>query len=258
MESWRLLISPPDCGATNLATDQAVAESVRDGSSPPTLRFYTWRPRALSLGYTQPIGIVDLDLAKRLRIDIVRRPTGGQAILHDDELTYAIALPPKHTLAAGGVLASYERLNHGFERGLTTLGLDVVRGRWEPDTLSSFDMVCFQSPSTHELSSAGFKLIGSAQTRVSGALLQHGSLPFSHNPEICELLRLPRPDRWHGLRDLLPSPPTLGELAETMSTAFADTFNVAFHPSDLTPHERDQRDRLITERYRSHAWITRR
>lgn len=258
MESWRLLISPPDCGASNLATDQAMAESVRDESSPPTLRFYTWRPRALSLGYTQPLSIVDMDLAERRRIDVVRRPTGGQAILHDDELTYAIALPRNHTLTAGGVLASYQRLNQGFKRGLATLGLDVARGRWEPDNPSGSDMVCFRSPSTHELSSGEFKLIGSAQTRVGGTLLQHGSLPFSHDPEIYDLLRLPRPARWHGLRDLLPLPPTLGELAQIVSTELADILNISFYPSDITSHERGLRDRLMDERYRSRAWITRR
>ena len=181
MESWRLLISPAGGGARNLATDQAVAESVRDGASPPTLRFYTWRPAALSLGYGQPLAAVDTELARREGIDLVRRPTGGQAILHNDELTYAVMLPRTHALAAGGVLSSYERLSAGFERGFESLGLEARQGNWQPDPSDAEGLLCFASPSTHELSAQGVKLMGSAQTRLGGALLQHGSIPFAHD-----------------------------------------------------------------------------
>ena len=112
MEIWRLLISPPDCGARNLATDQAIAEQVSYGASLPTLRFYSWNRPTLSLGYAQPISLVDSRLASRLKIPIVRRSTGGQAILHDDELTYSIALPRIHALTKKGIMASYQIFNN--------------------------------------------------------------------------------------------------------------------------------------------------
>ena len=258
MESWRLLASPADSGARNLATDQAVAEHVRDGASPPTLRFYTWRPAALSLGYGQPLAAVDTSLARRGGIDLVRRPTGGQAILHNDELTYAVMLPRTHALAAGGVLGSYERLSAGFERGFASLGLDARQGDWQPDASDAEGLLCFASPSTHELSADGVKIMGSAQTRLGGALLQHGSIPFAHDPRIFDLLRLPRPAALRGLRDLLSPGPTVGALIETLATGFTEALGVGLTPGRLTDSERERRDALMQARYGAGAWLARR
>ena len=258
MESWRLLVSPADRGARNLATDEAVSEHVRDGASPPTLRFYTWRPAALSLGYGQPLAVVDADLACRHGIDLVRRPTGGQAILHNDELTYAVMLPREHPLAAGGVLASYERLSTGFERGFASLGLDARQGDWQPAASNGAGLLCFASPSTHELSANGVKLMGSAQTRLGGALLQHGSMPFAHDPRIYDLLRIPRPAELRGLRDLLAPAPTVGALIEALSTGFTQALSVALAPAQLTGAELQRRDELVQNRYGCTAWLSRR
>src|SRR2546430_8778970 len=90
---WRLLLDPPAEGAWNMAVDEVLLEGVAAGSSPPTLRFYTWTPACLSLGYFQPFSVVNVEGCRGLGIDIVRRPTGGRAILHDRELTYSVALP---------------------------------------------------------------------------------------------------------------------------------------------------------------------
>ena len=258
MESWRLLVSPADNGARNLATDQAVAEHVRDGASPPTLRFYTWRPAALSLGYGQPLAVVDAGLAGRGGIDLVRRPTGGQAILHNDELTYAVMLPRTHALAAGGVLASYERLSAGFERGFDSLGLEARQDNWQPDPSDAEGLLCFASPSTHELSADGVKLMGSAQTRLGGALLQHGSIPFAHDLRIYDLLRLPRPASPSGLRDLLSPAPTAGELIEVLATGFAEALRLALMPGSLNATELTRRDELVRKRYACESWLVRR
>lgn len=258
MESWRLLVSPADSGARNLATDQAVADHVRDGASPPTLRFYTWRPAALSLGYGQSLAAVDADLARREGIDLVRRPTGGQAILHNDELTYALMLPRTHTLAAGGVLRSYERLSAGFKRGFAALGLDARQGAWQPHASDAEGLLCFASPSTHELSADGVKLMGSAQTRLGGALLQHGSIPFAHDPRIYDLLRLPRPASLRGLRDLQSPAPTVGALIEVLATGFAEALRVALMPGSLCAAELTRRDELVRKRYACKSWLARR
>lgn len=258
MESWRLLVSPADSGARNLATDQAVAETVRDGTSPPTLRFYTWRPAALSLGYGQPLAVVDSELARREGIDLVRRPTGGQAILHNDELTYAVMLPRTHALAAGGVLASYERLSAGFERGFAALGLEARQGDWQPAASDAEGLLCFASPSTHELSVNGVKLMGSAQTRLGGALLQHGSIPFTHDPRIHDLLRLPRPAALRGLRDLRSPAPTVGALVEILATGFVEALCVVLTPGGLSADECSRRDELVRKRYACNAWLARR
>ena len=259
MESWRLLVSPADGGAQNLATDQAVAEHVRDGASPPTLRFYTWQPAALSLGYGQPLAAVDTDLAIQCGIDVVRRPTGGQAILHNDELTYAVMLPRMHALAAGGVLASYQRLSAGFERGFATLGLEARPGEWRPAGSDAEGLLCFASPSTHELSADGVKLMGSAQTRLGGALLQHGSIPFAHDPRIFDLLRLPPPVALRGLRDLRSPAPSVGALIEVLATGFVE--DAARGPDARRPERgraQSRRDQLVRRRYACDAWLARR
>ena len=258
MESWRLLVSSADSGARNLATDQAVAEHVRDGASRPTLRFYTWRPAALSLGYGQPLAAVAVNLARREVIDLVRRPTGGQAILHNDELTYAVMLPRTHALAAGGILRSYDRLSAGFERGFAALGLDARRGDWSPSGSDAAGLLCFASPSTHELSANGVKIMGSAQTRLGGALLQHGSIPFAHDSRIRDVLRLPRVTRLRGLRDLLSPAPTVGALIEVLATGFAEAVGVGLLPDGLSADERKRRDELVENRYGCESWLARR
>jgi len=151
METWRLLVDPPAAGARNMAVDQAIAESVQDGSAPPTLRFYTWWPRALSLGYHQPLRLVDRPLAQHLGIDIVRRITGGGALLHSDELTYAVALPRRHDVVRGGIRESYAALTEGLVAGLEALGLAPRAGETAPAPEETLPGLCFASPSTPEI-----------------------------------------------------------------------------------------------------------
>jgi lipoate-protein ligase A len=93
-DSWRLLVTPPARGAWNMAVDEAILEAVGRGASLPTLRLYAWEPACLSLGYAQPIGDVDQPRLRARGWDLVRRPTGGRAVLHTDELTYSVIAPP--------------------------------------------------------------------------------------------------------------------------------------------------------------------
>src|SRR6202165_5935642 len=122
----RLLLDPPATGAWNMAVDEVLLDGVADGSAPPTLRFCEWTPACLSLGYFQPFEVVALAGCSSLGVDVVRRPTGGRAILHDRELTYSVALPLRLLGNDGGVLVSYHRLSQALERGLHRLGVRVV------------------------------------------------------------------------------------------------------------------------------------
>jgi lipoate-protein ligase A len=241
-----------------MALDQAIAEHVQAGQSPATLRFYGWHPRVLSLGYAQPLASVDRPLARELRVDLVRRPTGGQAILHNDELTYAVALPHHHRLAERGVLRSYAAISRGLTAGLERVGLDPELGDWEPNADQTGDGLCFGSASRHEISVHGHKLIGSAQTRVHRGLLQHGSVVLSHDPDISRLLGLPALDpRPLGLRDLLPDPPTVGTLIQAFAEGFASELDAGLAPSQWSPDELTRAEELIRLRYASDAWLTR-
>src|SRR5256885_6330533 len=115
---WRLLLDPPAEGAWNMAVDEVLLDGVAAGSSPPTIRFYAWAPPCLSLGYFQSFDVVDIAGCASLGVDVVRRPTGGRAILHDRELTYSVALPLSLLGNDAGVLPSYRRLSQALTRGL--------------------------------------------------------------------------------------------------------------------------------------------
>ena len=258
METWRLLVDPAAAGARNMAVDQAIAEAVQRGDAPPTLRFYSWRPRALSLGYHQPLDLVDRSLARRLGIDVVRRITGGGALLHSDELTYAMAVPRRHRLVRGGVRASYAALTQGLAAGLEALGLAPEAVAPEHAAEETLPGLCFWSPSGHELWVGAHKMVASAQGRVHGGVLQHGSLVMSHDSDIHSLTHTSAPNAGPpGLRDVLSQPTTLGELVQTLARGFADRLRIAPQPGALTPGERHRSDELVKVRYAHDAWLAR-
>ncbi len=191
-EQWRLILSPAARGAENMALDQAVLEAVAGGHSPPTLRLYAWAPPCLSLGHAQPDSDIDLERLAVRGWEWVRRPTGGRAILHTDEVTYAVALTANHPLATGGVLDTYRRLSHGLTTGLARLGMSTEIHPTPATPADRLNPVCFEAPSAYELTFQGKKLVGSAQVRRGGGILQHGSLPLCGDvSRICHVLRYP-------------------------------------------------------------------
>jgi lipoate-protein ligase A len=173
---WRLLHTPAARGAFNMALDEALMTYARETRS-WVLRVYTWSAPTLSLGRNQTArGGYDLKALGERGIDVVRRPTGGRAILHDREITYAVAGPIDD---AGDLRESYVRINRLLLAGLRLLGVGAVdiagdadrRGREQPGLLP-----CFHYPSMGEITLDGRKLVGSAQWRCDDALLQHGSI----------------------------------------------------------------------------------
>src|ERR1700730_5264647 len=186
--AWRLLLDPPAAGGWNMAVDEVLLDGVAEGSAPPTLRFYEWTPPCLSLGYFQPIDVVDVDGCRALGVEVGRRPAGGRAILHDRELTYSVALPASVLGHDGGVLPSYYRLSLALQDGLRRLGVPAVLA---PESAASgptaHGPVCFDRPSAHEILLHGRKLVGSAQMRRGGAILQHGSILIG--PRIAKQIR---------------------------------------------------------------------
>src|SRR5688500_1928440 len=172
---WRLLESGPGNGAWNMAADVALLGAAAREDAPPTLRFYSWAPAAVSLGRNQLLIGVNLEAARRRGWDTVRRPTGGAGVLHASELTYSVVLPPS-TLGRAGVRTSYAVLTAAVERGLRSLLGDA----WAPaPQRPAFNAApappsCFALVSACDTALACGKLAGSAQLRRGGALLQHG------------------------------------------------------------------------------------
>jgi lipoate-protein ligase A len=178
-QQWRLLVTPPMTGAWNMAVDEAVLETVGQDQALPTLRLYAWEPACLSIGYAQPCVDIDRKRLSDLGWNWVRRPTGGRAILHTDELTYSVIAPLTEPRVAGGVLESYQRLSRALLTALYSLKIPAEAHPTNPTgNTRENGPVCFEVPSNYEIVVNGKKLIGSAQARRKNGVLQHGTLPL--------------------------------------------------------------------------------
>src|SRR5512135_748694 len=193
---WRVLITPPGHGAWNMAADESILEHIGGGDSRPTLRLYAWEPACLSLGHAQPYSDVDEQRLRERGWELVRRPTGGRAILHTDELTYSVIGPADNPQLPGSILESYNRLACALLRAVRLLGVDAQSSPLSVElggaSHGSINPVCFEVPSAYEITVAGKKLIGSAQARRKEGVLQHGSLPLTGDlRRITEALAFP-------------------------------------------------------------------
>ena len=262
---WRLLVDPPARGSWNMAVDEVLLEGVVAGTAPPTLRFYGWTPPCLSLGYFQPFDAVNLDGCRALGVDVVRRPTGGRAILHDRELTYSVVLPASTLGHDGGVLPSYRRLSLALQDGLRRLGITAMLA---PESAAggspAHGPACFDRPSAHEILLDGRKLVGSAQVRRGGALLQHGSILIE--PRIAKLMAcLRRPDDSvgedriedgvAGLAEVGVSDPA--KIAAAIARAFADRFELRLVAGPLAAEELAAAGGLAEWKYAAPGWTQR-
>jgi lipoyl(octanoyl) transferase len=260
-DAWRLLVDPPASGAWNMAVDEVLLEGVVAGTAPPTLRFYGWTPPCLSLGYFQPFDAVNLDGCRALGVDIVRRPTGGRAILHDRELTYSVALPASTLGHEGGVLPSYHRLSLALQDGLRRLGVAATLAPANNAlTTAAHGPVCFDRPSAHEILLDGRKLVGSAQVRRATAILQHGSILIE--PRIASLvacLRLPDSSGTRRIEDGVAGLAEVGDfqpaqIAAAIADAFAARFGVRLIKAGLAPGELAAADALAGSKYQTAGW----
>jgi lipoate-protein ligase A len=302
---WRLLETGLADGATNMAIDEAILWAVAEGKSLPTLRFYGWRPPCLSIGYSQSMeGQVEVDRCREAGVDFVRRPTGGRAIFHADELTYSVVATQAEPRVVGGVVESYRRLSAGLVAGLRALGVEAYqaltptpllsRGAEEPRsggaeewaniasaplhlrTLAPLllwergrggqSAACFDAPSSYEITVGGKKLVGSAQVRKKGVVLQHGSLPLEGDvARIFDFLRVPSEERReelkHELRDRATSlglalghSVSFEEVARHLAAGFAQALNLRLVPGQLSQHELALAEKLRREKYAAREW----
>ena len=247
---WRLIIErEPRTGAENMALDEAIMDAVAAGEALPTLRFYAWEPPCLSLGKRQPLDGVDLARCRADGVDVVRRATGGFAILHTDELTYSIAIRPNDPRSDGAILDAYRKLSQGLMAGLRLLGATPEMNPVVPGGVHNASAACFEVPSAYEIVMAGRKLIGSAQARPAGRVLQHGSLPLVGDiARVARYLAYEREDERAALaqhlrerattaRDALGRAVSYDEVAEAMARGFAAALNLTYEPGEPAPAE---------------------
>ncbi|HET90064.1 MAG TPA: lipoate--protein ligase family protein [Chloroflexi bacterium] len=260
--TWRLLHSAPADGPINMAVDEAILRAVGAELSPPTLRLYAWAPPCLSLGRAQQAADVNREELEAAGFDLVRRPTGGKAILHADELTYSVVAPRGEPRVAGDIVESYRILSTGLVRGLERLGIaGIVADRQA--VRQGDGPVCFEVASDYEITVGGRKLVGSAQMRAQGIVLQHGALPLHGDvARICPLLTA-RPDpvrvraRTATVEQALGRSISWEEAAQALAAGFAEALNLELAAGHLSDQERAWAEELRAQKYAAPTWTQR-
>lgn len=265
MATWRVLSHAAQDGPRNMAVDEAIVSAVEAGRVPPTLRFYAWDGPTVSLGCLQAARrAVEREACDRLGVKIVRRPTGGRAVLHDEELTYSLCVPLDRSWAHLSVGDSFRRIGEGLVAGLRRLGIAATLGKADgPLTSVRAAEACFQMPRMPAVLVAGKKIIGSAQRRLGGAILQHGSLLLGVDLAMHQAVfsGWPREDPGKGvtcLKALLPEVPPRAAMERALLDGWVAALNIRAAAGELTPWERQEAERLAVTRYATRDWTWRR
>lgn len=253
-----------------MAIDEAILESVSAKSQPPTLRLYDWAPYTLSLGHAQPVTDVNFPALKEKNWTLVRRPTGGRAILHADELTYSVCASTDEPTMSGGVLESYQKISNALLCALEITGICAdSKKKKDSDSGLFHDPVCFQFPSDYEITFKEKKLIGSAQARKKNGVLQHGSIPlFGDISRIIEVLsfsdELRKQDakerllqRATTLKESLGNDISWFEFAASVVEGFRQKLGINFDSGSLTKMELARTEQIFNEKFANDAWTLR-
>jgi lipoate-protein ligase A len=259
--AWRLLVTEPADGATNMAIDEALWRGRQAGTSPPTLRFFAWAPPTVSLGYGQPLDRhVDLAACHTLGVGLVRRPTGGSAIYHDGperELTYSVAATAGDLGIGPDLLETYRWIGAALLRGLCALGApaELVPERPPAGPVPAF---CFARTGVFEIEVGGRKIVGSAQRRQGDSFLQHGAVLLGiDEPRVRTLFPTTRDPlaTLTTLETALGHRPSFDEVADALGQAFEQEHGLTLRPGGLSEEETTRVSTLVTDRYASPAWL---
>ena len=249
---WAFLNTGYHDGRFNMDFDESLVRSLVDGKEMSTVRVYGWAPPAISLGWNQRMEEIDVARAEREGIGVVRRPTGGRAILHSDELTYSVSMvsPSKD------ILSVYNEISQALVRGLTKLGAEVTLEKSQPHFpmlyRSSASVACFSSSARYEIQIRARKLVGSAQRRYisifdRGVVLQHGSLLLGPGHKRLvdylnvqddaqrELLRREMDKRTIDLSEALGRTVTYNECVGAVKLGFEEAWGIVFEAPILEP-----------------------
>ena len=276
---WRLIKDSYHTGFMNMAIDEAIMIAHREGLVPPTIRFYQWSPPAVSLGYFQNLEKeIDVDVCKNLGIDIVRRPTGGKAVLHDKELTYSFIIRENHPLVNDSILETYKKVSGGIIRGLSYLGIkaelvplreklkSTPSGNEAKSKIPHSDIksICFSVPSQYEVQVEGKKIVGSAQVRKREIVLQHGSLLIElEKDKLFSVFNFPSAQireklktgfKATSLEEILKKKINFSELSEILPRGFEEEFGARLVEGKLTEQEEKISKELLENKYSTYEW----
>lgn len=273
-EIWNFINTGSKNPYYNMAMDEALLNFVSRGEIDPVIRFYTWNPATLSIGYFQRLQKeIDIDKVKEKGYGLVRRQTGGRGVLHDKELTYSVIVPESHSNMPSTVTEAYKIISQGLLEGFKNLGFEtyfaIPRSKEERDKLKQpRSSVCFDAPSWYELVVEGRKIAGSAQTRQKGVILQHGSILqdididdlfdmfIFKNERLKAKMKENFVQKAVAINDISNQHITLNEMENAFKSGFKKGLNIDFKPLELTEKQKEEVQEL-EEKYRSEAWMYR-
>nr|WP_269141999.1 biotin/lipoate A/B protein ligase family protein [Mammaliicoccus lentus] len=257
-----------------MAVDEALMNFVSREEIDPVIRFYTWDPATLSIGYFQKLTKeIDIEKVKEKGFGLVRRATGGRGVLHDKELTYSVIVPESHPNMPQTVTEAYRVISEGLLEGFKALGFEayfsVPKSKEAREKLKSpRSSVCFDAPSWYELVVEGRKIAGSAQTRQKGVILQHGSIlqdinvdelfdMFTYrNDRLKEKMKAAFMDKAIAINDISDRHITLEEMETAFYEGFKKGLNIEFKPLEFTESQKEEIKHL-EDKYRSEEWTYR-
>lgn len=273
-EIWNFINTGSKNPYYNMAMDEALLNFVSRGEIDPVIRFYTWNPATLSIGYFQRLQKeIDIDKVKEKGYGLVRRQTGGRGVLHDKELTYSVIVPESHPNMPSTVTEAYKIISQGLLEGFKNLGFEtyfaIPRSKEERDKLKQpRSSVCFDAPSWYELVVEGRKIAGSAQTRQKGVILQHGSiLQDIDTDDLFDMFKFKNErlkakmkenfvQKAVAINDISNQHITLNEMENAFEAGFKKGLNIDFKPLELTEKQLEEVQEL-EDKYRSEAWMYR-
>lgn len=249
--NWRLVQDGGAAGPWNMAVDEALLQGQALAGAQPVLRFYGWEPACLSLGRLQPWD----EAYQRMGTEVVRRPTGGRAVWHQHEVTYSIAARLEQLPSRGNSVSEvYQVLNRGLLNGLAQLGVVVEAASGSGASKADRPANCFSTGATCDGAVDGKKLLGAAQLRQGGAVLQHGSLLLSlDRPLWATVLPGNSMEGAVALDELVPGLHR-AQVEAALAAGLAATLGAELTPSQLIPAEVELATRLQVSRYRNPAW----
>ncbi len=265
-ETWYFVDSGHGTPSFNMALDEALLNWHSQGEIPPVLRFYGWKPAGISVGYFQKVnGKIDVKGARQHGIELVRRQTGGRAVLHDQELTYSVLVSEDHEAMPASVKGAYLAISHGLLEGFKNLGIEAEFAVPEGKLETTDSAVCFEEPSWYELIVAGKKAAGSAQTRKKGVILQHGSIPLHvdkvklfdlfvfPNDHVKERARRAFGDKAVAINEVSKHPINFEEAKQAFKTGFERGLDIELKPFKLS-EEQVAEVHALESKYKSEEW----
>ncbi|MGQ9617518.1 MAG: lipoate--protein ligase family protein [Candidatus Aminicenantia bacterium] len=247
----------PNKPAFNMAMDESIFNFVQKNPGTSVLRFYRWKPPALTIGYAQDASkVADLDFLNKEKIELVRRITGGKAVLHDDEITYSLSSSHPLLVENKSVNESFYLISSALLEGLKILGISATLSTKKFENLYKTNLPCFSYPTGNEITFDGKKLVGSAQKRVKNALIQHGSIPITL--DIAKLAKatfsspLDLKDRVISLKELTRERDFF-KFVSAFKEGFSRYFNCKFELFEIEQFSEEVR-KLMEKKYLNPEW----